>query len=222
MPSLDTFFDPGPTKAKICGFTDEEEAVHAVASGADALGFNFWPKSKRFLSLESALPWLRELAGSVTRIGVFVNANEEELLAVLDSGAIDAAQLHGDESTDLVASLLDRGYRTFKALGVKDRDALAHAAAYPGDTLLLDAWAPVEYGGTGETMDWSLGSEAVKSWPERQVVLAGGLTPDTVGEAIRQVRPFGVDVASGVEAGTPGRKDPGKVAAFLQAVQEIG
>lgn len=216
------FFEPGPTKAKICGLTRPDEAEHVVELGADALGLNFWPKSKRHLPLESGLPWLRDLAGRVTRIGVFVNATEDEIRTALESGAIDAAQLHGDEPVPLVASLVDQGYPVFKALGVKDRAALEIAAVYPGDTLLLDAWAPVEYGGTGETMDWALGREAVVAWPDRRIVLAGGLTPENVADAIRQVRPFGVDVASGVEAGTPGRKDLGRVAAFLQAVREIG
>ena len=221
-PASLAFFDRGPTKAKICGLTRADEATQVVERGADALGLNFWPRSKRYLPLEDGLPWLRELAGEVTRIGVFVNATEDEIIRTLESGAIDVAQLHGDESISQVASLLDRGYHVFKALGVKDRAALEAAALYPGDTLLLDAWAPVEYGGTGETMDWALGHEAVVAWPDRRIVLAGGLTPDTVAEAIRQVRPFAVDVASGVEAGTPGRKDLDRVAAFLEAVREIG
>ena len=221
-----TFFDPpttpGRVKAKICGFTDAEEAEKAIALGADALGINFWPKSKRYLSLADGLPWLRPLAGTVTRIGVFVNATEDEIAATLDSGAIDAAQLHGDESPEQVSALIERGYHAFKALGVKDHTMLERAAEFPGETLLLDAWAPVEYGGTGETMDWALGREAVTRWPERRIVLAGGLTPENVGDAIRQVHPFGVDVASGVESGIPGRKDLDKVAAFLEAVREIG
>ena len=216
------FFHPGPTKAKICGLTRADEAAQVVERGADALGLNFWPKSKRYLPLESGLPWLRELAGEVTRIGVFVNATEDEIIATLESGAIDVAQLHGDEPVPLVSSLLDRGYGVFKALGVKDRTGLERAAVYPGDTLLLDAWAPADYGGTGETMDWALGHEAVVAWPDRRIVLAGGLTPETVADAIRQVRPFAVDVASGVEAGTPGRKDLDRVTAFLEAVREIG
>lgn len=219
-----SFFDApssGHTRVKLCGFTAADEAALAVELGADALGFNFWPKSKRFLSPVAAREWLPGLAGKITRMGVFVNASESEILALLDDDLIDAAQLHGEESPALVASLLDHGHRAFKALGVKDRSQLETAAAFPGDTLLLDAWAPVYRGGTGETMDWALGREAVTRWPDRGIILAGGLTPDNVAAAIRQVRPFAVDVASGIEAGTPGRKDPGLMRAFLEAAREI-
>ncbi len=226
MPGSPTFFEAaektGAAKVKLCGFTDPGEAEGAIELGADALGFNFWPKSKRYLAPVAAREWLPGLAGKITRVGVFVNASEPEILALLEDGLIDAAQLHGDESPALVASLLERGHRAFKALGVKDGSQLEAAAAFPGDTLLLDAWAPVERGGTGETMDWALGREAVTHWPDRRIILAGGLKPENVAAAIRQVRPFAVDVASGIEAGTPGRKDPDLMAAFLRAVREIG
>lgn len=213
-----SFFAPGPVKAKICGITRGDEAAEIAAMGADALGINFWPGSKRHIAPETAAPWLRELADGVTRVGVFVNATEAEMLALLEDGLIDAAQLHGDETPDLVGRLLARGHVAYKALGVRDRAGLDVAAGFPGQVLLLDAWAPVTYGGTGETMDWALGHEAVTRWPDRRIVLAGGLTPANVSEAIRQVSPFAVDVASGVESGTPGRKDLEKVRAFLDAV----
>ena len=216
---LPSFFAPGPVKAKICGFTCGDEAARVAEMGADALGINFWPGSKRSVSPQDAAEWLKALAGGVTRIGVFVNSGVDEIAALLDAGLIDAAQLHGDESPETVAALLARGYPAYKALGVKDGEGLRRAAAFPGDTILLDAWAPVTYGGTGETMDWALGREAVESWPGRKVILAGGLTPENVAEAIRQVGPFAVDVASGVESGTPGRKDLAKVRAFLEGVR---
>jgi len=214
-----SFFAPGPVKAKICGLTRGDEARRIAELGADALGINFWPGSKRYVSPSAAAEWLTELGGVVTRIGVFVNAGVDEIAALLDAGLLDAAQLHGDESPGTVAALLARGHRVYKAMGVRDREGLSHAAAFPGDAILLDAWAPVVYGGTGETMDWALGREAVERWPERRVILAGGLTPENVAEAIRQVGPFAVDVASGVESGTPGRKDLAKVRAFLDAVR---
>lgn len=213
-----SFFAPGPVKAKICGLTRGDEAARIAAMGAGALGINFWPGSKRHIAPEAAAPWLRELAGAVTRVGVFVNATDGEMLALLEDGLIDAAQLHGDEAPDQVGRLISRGQVAYKALGVRDRPGLAAAAAFPGPVLLLDAWAPAAYGGTGETMDWALGREAVARWPDRRIILAGGLTPDNVSEAIRQVGPFAVDVASGVESGTPGRKDLEKVRAFLEAV----
>lgn len=217
-----SFFAPGPVKAKICGLTRGDEAAKIAAMGADALGINFWSGSKRHIAPEMAAPWLRELAGVVTRVGVFVNASDAEMLALLEEGLIDAAQLHGDEAPDQVARLISRGHVAYKALGVRDRAGLDAAAGFPGSVLLLDAWAPVTYGGTGETMDWALGREAVERWPERRIVLAGGLTPENVAEAIRQVDPFAVDVASGVESGTPGRKDLEKVRAFLEAVAKRG
>lgn len=220
-----SFFDPPPSgraKVKFCGFTEPADAETAIEIGADALGFNFWPKSKRHLCPVTARNWLTDLAGKITRVGVFVNPSEEEVLPLLESGLIDVAQLHGDETPEFVDSLLARGHRAFKALGVKDRAQLDRASAFPGDSLLLDAWAPVERGGTGETMDWRLGREAVERWPGRRIILAGGLTPGNVADAIRQVRPFAVDVASGIESDTPGRKDAGLMRAFAEAVREIG
>ncbi|MCB1233124.1 MAG: phosphoribosylanthranilate isomerase [Verrucomicrobiae bacterium] len=226
MSGSQTFFDAaekiGAVKVKLCGFTDAGEAEQAIELGADALGFNFWPKSKRYLDPAIGREWLPDLAGKITRVGVFVNASESEILSLLEGGLIDAAQLHGDETPEFVASLIERGHRAFKALGVKDRSQLENAAAFPGDMLLLDAWAPVERGGTGEAMDWALGAEAVQRWPDRHIILAGGLKPENVADAIRQVRPFAVDVASGIEAGTPGRKDPTLMATFLEAAREIG
>lgn len=208
----------GRCAVKICGITTGEQASAIIEAGADALGINFWPKSKRYISVAEAAPWLVEIAGTVPRVAVTVNATDDELREILDSGAIDWIQLHGDESPDRVESLTLQGCPVFKAMGIRDRAMLASAAAQPSPTLLLDAYAPVEYGGSGETMDWSLGAEAVEQWPDRQIVLAGGLTPENVAEAIRQVRPAGVDVASGVES-APGTKDLAKVRAFIEAAR---
>lgn len=203
---------------KICGITRGDEAHAIVEAGADALGINFWPRSKRFIALAEASPWLRELAGTVPRVAVTVNATDDELRALHESGVIDWIQLHGDETPERVRSLTQQGLPVFKALGVKDRAMLETAADFASPTLLLDAYAPNEYGGSGETMDWALGADAMKRWPERQIVLAGGLTQENVADAVRQVRPAGVDVASGVES-APGRKDLAKVRAFLERVR---
>jgi phosphoribosylanthranilate isomerase len=210
--------DLGRVAVKICGITRGDEAHAIVAAGADAIGINFWPKSKRFIPLDEAMPWLRELAGAVPRVAVTVNASDEELRRLIDSGAIDWIQLHGDETPERVKSLTQQGLPVFKAMGVRDRDMLEAASSFESPTLLLDAYAPNEYGGSGETMDWSLGSEAVKEWPDRQIVLAGGLTPGNVADAVKQVRPAGVDVASGVEV-SPGRKDLDKVRDFIAGVK---
>ncbi len=212
--------DLGRVAVKICGITRGDEANAIVAAGANAIGINFWPGSKRFVPLEEAQVWLRDLAGTVPHVAVTVNASDDELRRIHDSGVIDWLQLHGDETPDRVESLTRQGLPVFKALGVRDRTMLEAAADYDSPALLLDAYAPGAYGGSGETMDWSLGAEAVVRWPERQIVLAGGLTPENVATAIRQVRPAAVDVASGVEA-SPGRKDPGKVRAFLAAVRAV-
>ena len=209
---------PDRTAVKVCGVRTGEQALAVVDAGVDALGINFWPKSKRFISLEEALPWLLELRGVVPRVAVTVNASDDELRALHESGGLDWLQLHGDETPDRVRSLIQQGLPVFKALGIKDEAMLEAAAEFPGGTLLLDAYAPVEYGGSGETMDWSLGAKAVQQWPERQIVLAGGLTPENVAAAIKQVRPAAVDVASGVES-APGVKDLDLVKRFVEAAR---
>ncbi|MDF1656796.1 MAG: phosphoribosylanthranilate isomerase [Verrucomicrobiales bacterium] len=210
--------DLNRTAVKICGITTGDQASAIIELGADALGINFWPESKRYIALPEALPWLLDLTGTVPRVAVTVNATDEELLAIYESGGIDFIQLHGDETPDRVSSLTQQGLPVFKAMGVKDRAMLESAADYESPTLLLDAYAPTEYGGSGEMMDWSLGAKAVGQWPDRQIILAGGLKPDNVAEAVRQVHPVGVDVASGVES-SPGVKDLDLVKAFLEAAR---
>ncbi len=210
--------EPGPTRVKICGITTGAQAEAIINLGVDALGINFWPKSKRYIALEDALPWLLEIAETVPRVAVTVNATDDELKAIHESGGIDWIQLHGDESPDRVRSLTQQGLPVFKAMGVKDRAMLESAAGYDSPTLLLDAYAPAEYGGSGEKMDWTLGAEAVNNWRDRQIILAGGLKPQNVADAIRQVRPAGVDVASGVET-SPGVKDLDAVKAFIEAAR---
>ncbi len=207
----------GQVKAKVCGITRADQARAIVDMGADAIGINFWPNSKRYIALDDARDWLAELAGVVTRVGVFVNADAAELEAAFASGLLDALQLHGDESPEFVAALIERGLPVFKAHGGRDESLIDEAAKFPGTTILLDAYAPTEYGGTGATMDWELSARVVEAASKRQVILAGGLTAENVVAAIEQVHPFAVDVASGVEA-SPGIKDLAKVEAFLAAV----
>lgn len=201
-------------RTKICGIRSLQQAEDIVDLGVDALGINFWPKSKRYLDPADA-GWLKDLGTKVLRIGVFVNADESEIRNLLESDLIDWAQLHGDESPEFVKALQDEGLQVFKALGVKDRESLAKAERFDGP-LLLDAYAPTEYGGSGEKMDWALGAEAVQRFPNREVVLAGGLKPDNVAAAIRQVGPTAVDVASGVED-SPGVKNLELCREFIEA-----
>lgn len=212
------FTDTEQSGVKICGITSAEQSQAIVNLGADAIGVNFWPKSKRYIALEDALPWLKDIEGECQRVAVFVNPSEEELDRVLQSGGIDWLQLHGDESEETVHNYLNKGWPVFKALGVKDESMLQAAERYSGATLLLDAYAPVEYGGTGETMDWQLGARAVTDWPDREIILAGGLHPGNVGDAVKSVNPAAVDVASGVEE-SPGVKDLAKVAEFINAAK---
>ncbi|MGY8640910.1 MAG: phosphoribosylanthranilate isomerase [Verrucomicrobiales bacterium] len=219
-----TFFenDGDRVKTKICGITTAEQAHAITELGADALGFNFYAKSKRYLLPDTeATSWMRELAGNITRIGVFVNPTRDEIEKSFAAEIIDYAQLHGTESPEFLAELSAAGFPVFKALGVKSRETLELAEGFSKgaeNAILLDAYAPVEFGGTGETMDWTLGHDAVEKWPEQRVILAGGLVAENVADAIAQVRPFAVDTASGVESGVPGVKDLEKVRAFLEAV----
>ncbi len=219
-----SFFDDqnDQVRVKICGITQSDQAHQIVELGADAIGINFWPQSKRYIEFDQARPWLEEIGDEVTRIGVFVNADSDDITRILESGAIDYAQLHGDESPEEVDELLQKGLQAYKALGIKSASDLDRIAEYPGPTILLDAYAPTEYGGTGEAFDWNLGGLAVERFAEqKKIILAGGLTSDNIAQAVQQVRPFAVDTASGVESGTPGVKDLDKVKAFIDKAKKI-
>ncbi len=216
MPPIPLFAEPDKAHTKICGIRSLEQAEAIADLGVDALGFNFYPKSKRYLDPEAA-DWLSQLAGKVCRVGVFVNADPDLICQLLDLDLIDWAQLHGDESPQDLHNLQVEGWNAFKALGVKDESSLEAVANYAGP-LLLDAYAPTDYGGSGETMDWALGAEAVRRYADQPIALAGGLTPDNVAAAIAQVSPAAVDVASGVES-EPGVKDLELCRRFIEAAR---
>jgi phosphoribosylanthranilate isomerase len=199
-------------KVKICGITRLEDALTAVQLGADALGFNFWPRSKRHVTPAAARAIVRRLPPLVTAVGVFVDPTREEVLAAVDTAGVTMAQLHGDESPELCLSI---PIPVLKAIRVADGSSLAALASYEVRGFVLDTPSP-GYGGSGRTFDWSLVAEAARAMP---VILAGGLTPENVAEAVRSVRPWAVDVASGVES-APGIKDPDKMRRFLEAAQE--
>jgi phosphoribosylanthranilate isomerase len=192
---------------KICGLTCGEDAEIAIDAGADALGFNLWPGSKRHVVLDENADWIGALLG-VERIAVLVNAPLEEAQRVVEHPAIDAVQFHGDESTEYLAEFARLGLPFI----VARRGAIGEV---PGDRVLLDAAVPGAYGGTGVTVDFAQAAGAVRAHPEQQIILAGGLTPENVFAVVRQVRPYGVDVASGVEA-EPRRKDAAKMRTFVQ------
>ncbi len=203
---------PVNVKVKICGVTRLEDALAAARLGADALGFNFWPGSRRYVAPEVAREIVRRLPPFVTAVGVLVDPSRDEALRAAARSGVQVLQLHGDEPPELCAAL---PLPVVKALRVAGPASLAAMAAYDVAGFLLDAPSP-GYGGSGATFDWALAREAARSV---RVILAGGLRPENVADAIRAVAPWGVDVASGVEA-SPGVKDEAKVAAFLRAARE--
>lgn len=215
-PLLPVFPDPAqpPPAVKICGITQRQQAHDIVALGADALGINFWPKSKRYLPLDQA-GWLPELHGSTTLVAVLVNADARTLETLLEEGLVHILQLHGDETPAQVAALQEKGAHVIKALSVRDRASLADIGGFPCETILLDAYNPGLYGGTGQTFPWDLARLAQELYPDKRFILSGGLTPANVREAVEATQPAAVDVASGVES-APGIKDLSLVSAFIE------
>jgi len=216
MPLLERFLDPAAVSLKICGVTSRDDAGQLVAMGVDALGANFWPKSKRYLTPEHAA-WLRDLTGKILRVGVFVNEGSELPLRLYHEGLIDVVQLHGDEAPEDATPFRDAGVPFIKAIGVKTRADLARATEFGAAAILLDAHAPGIYGGTGEVFDWEVASGFRREHPELPIILAGGIVPENAGLAAMSVRPAALDIASGAEI-SPGVKDFQKVAAFLTAL----
>jgi len=209
-------------KIKICGLTNFEDALAAAELGADYLGFNFYPKSPRCIDERECgkiVAALRVRFPHLTCTGVFVNHPVADIARIMKRCKLDSAQLSGDEPVEALAALAAEKIRVFKAVrATADVRALeAYAAITAGPpALLLDATAPLLYGGTGRTADWDWAAATASRHP---VFLAGGLTPENVGEAVRKVRPFAVDVSSGVES-SPGKKDPAKIQAFIAQVRQ--
>lgn len=203
-------------KVKICGITNAEDAEAAVRAGADALGFMMYRKSPRFIEPAAARRIIASLPPFVLPVGVFVNEEAKAVRDLMDECGFALAQLHGDESS---AYCQDLGRPALKALRLKDRGTLLALAEFHGRAnvrgFLVDAYSDHAYGGTGRIADWTLAAEAARTVP---IILAGGLTPENVAEAVKAVRPYGVDVSSGVEE-RPGKKDPAKLAAFIAAAR---
>ncbi|MCE8025866.1 MULTISPECIES: phosphoribosylanthranilate isomerase [Halomonadaceae] len=204
---------PARTRIKFCGLSREQDVADAVAVGADALGFVLWPGSKRCVDEARLAALSARVPAFVTRVGLFVDQQPELIARCAEH--LDLLQFHGDETPAFCAGF---GRPWIKALRMRDDlDLHAAAEAYAGaQALLLDAYRPGVPGGTGETFDWS----RIPANLAKPVILAGGLGPDNVAQAIELVRPFAVDVSGGVEA-APGRKDSGLLAAFAAAVAQV-
>jgi phosphoribosylanthranilate isomerase len=202
-------------KVKICGITNWEDARRAIESGADLLGFNFVATSPRYVTPAKARRMVKRLPGNISAVGVFQNEKEGKMLEIAQSVGLDQLQLHGDESPAMVARL-GRQLRVIKALPVRKPFRGSQVAAFKSaDAILLDGYSRKARGGTGKTFDWQVARRAKR---HGRIFLAGGLTPENVGEAIRAARPYGVDVCSGVES-RPGKKDPRRMKNLLRAVK---
>ena len=217
MQLLARFLDPAAVSLKICGVTTRDDAERLAALGVDALGVNFWPRSKRYLAPQQA-GWLRDLAGRILRVGVFVNEPAELPLRLVREGLLDVVQLHGDETPEEAAVYQNAGVPFIKAFGVKSVDDLARATVFGADAILLDSPAPGVYGGTGVVFDWNAAIAFKFRQPQLPVVLAGGIVPENAVLAATTVRPAALDVASGAEL-SPGLKDFTKVSALLAALR---
>ena len=200
------------TKIKICGIKTVEDARAAMDAGANLIGFNFYPKSPRYIDVgvcRDIMSVMRKY-GHVTYVGVFVNASLEEIHATMETCGLGLAQLHGDETPEMLSALEGSAFKAFRGVP-PDVNGFARDGS---PALLVDASVKGVYGGSGVTADWSAAAELAKRYP---LLLAGGLTPENVAEAVRQVKPWGVDVASGVESGA-GEKDASKMKAFVRAI----
>ena len=216
------------TKVKICGIRTSENALMVARAGADLIGLNFYPKSPRYLEPGSARDIAKDLRADLgdacpALVGVFVNASADEVRAIVGEVGLDYAQLSGDEPPETLQQLSGIAFKAIRpadeaaALAQIERLGSAYPAGADAPSILLDAFNPALYGGTGETTSASI-ALAVKANAPR-MMLAGGLKPDNVAERVRRIRPWGVDVASGVEAGRPGIKDESAVRAFIRAVR---
>lgn len=200
---------------KICGITNAADARAACDAGANSLGFNFYPKSPRFIAKADAAKIRTQLPAEVEAVGVFVNLPAVEIAALYGELRLSAAQLHGDESPDVVSAVA-RSLKVIKAFRVsKDFPAETFDAYAEAHAFLLDAAETGQFGGTGQTTDWEVARQAAAA---HRIILAGGLNVENVAEAVRIVRPYAVDVASGVEI-KPGRKDHGRMREFIQEVR---
>jgi phosphoribosylanthranilate isomerase len=199
-------------KVKICGMTQLKDALFAVEQGVDAVGFIFYKKSPRAVTMKTVREIISKLPPLVDTVGVFVNESAERVNKIADYCGLDLVQLHGEESPNFCRKIHRRVIKVFR---VKDLQSIKQLKKYPVSGFLLDTFSDNLHGGTGKTFDWNLALPVKKIGP---VILAGGLTPRNIRQAVRQVRPYGVDVCSGVEKSS-GIKDLEKVRAFLKNIR---
>jgi phosphoribosylanthranilate isomerase len=203
------------TKIKICGIKTLTDALAAIDAGADYLGFNFYPKSVRFIEKQVCVEItsvLKKEFPQIKLVGVFVNSSVEEVKIIMETCSLDLAQLHGDETPEILNALDGKAFKAFRGIP----ENVNGFVRCESPAFLLDAAVKGVYGGTGITADWDSAVELAKKYP---LLLAGGLIPENVAEAVGRVKPWGVDVASGVES-APGEKDARKIKAFVQAVRD--
>jgi phosphoribosylanthranilate isomerase len=203
---------------KICGITNPADAESAIAAGADALGFNFWPGSERYLEPADAAEWIADLPDTITRVAVLVNPSRAYAKEIAAIDGIDCLQLHGAESPEFCLSLVEAQIPLWKAVPMIERDT--PLPDFHTKRLLLDTAAGTKFGGTGTPFPWNWARDLIVANPACEFILAGGLNPENVAEAVNQARPFGVDAASGVEA-SPGRKDIYRVRDFITAARSV-
>ena len=201
-------------KVKICGITNYEDAAAAVDMGADLLGFNFYHKSPRYIAKEKAAEIISKLPAFVDVAGVFVNTSFEKIQEIIDLCRLDWVQFHGDEDPQFCQQFVSLNVKTMKAIGVKDKNDVERADEFATDAILLDAFEPKKYGGTGISFDWNIVGHMRK-----RVFLAGGINPHNAVKAIN-VGVYGIDICSGIES-HPGKKDHEKMKSLFENIKHL-
>ncbi|MBN1517233.1 phosphoribosylanthranilate isomerase [Candidatus Sumerlaeota bacterium] len=207
------------TLVKICGLTNAGDAMAAVEAGADYLGFVFARSPRQVMApqVRRIMERVRTLGRQVTTFGVFLPLPVDEIGAILHESLLDGAQLHGWGSQEEIDAIRRKGFQVSRAFRIRDGQSVEDLARHDADYYLCDAWHPTEAGGTGDAFDHALIREEAR---QRRLILAGGLTPENVAEAIREVRPFAVDVSSGVEGERKGQKDLSKIQRFIEEARK--